>query len=181
MKRQAPKYIIILKLFPQTTLFRSLKLLLGLDFGYVNDATALVVSFLDDENKIIYIADEHYQHQLLNNQIAEVIRYKGYAKEVIIADSAEQKSIQEIKNLNIPRIKAATKGQGSILQGIQKLQQYQIIVNPKCTNIITEFENYAWKKDRRSGEYINEPIDDYNHFIDALRYSLQFVERNNTL
>jgi phage terminase large subunit len=156
----------------------NMKLLCGLDFGYVNDASAFVISFLNEEKKVIYIVDEHYQHAMLNNDIASMITYKGYAKELIIADSAEQKSIEEIKQAGIRRISPAAKGQGSILQGIQKLQQYKIYVSPKCGNIITEFQNYSWKKDKQSGEYTNTPIDDYNHCIDALRYSLQCVNNN---
>ena len=152
-----------------------LSLLCGLDFGYVNDPTALVVSYLDQKNNIIYIEKEMYQKGLLNNQIAQRIKYFGLAKSVIIADSAEQKSIQEIKRAGITRIRPAAKGKGSILQGIQKLQQYQIIVNPECKNIIIQFQNYSWTKDK-TGQYINQPIDKYNHCIDALRYSLQCVD-----
>ena len=154
---------------------KNLVLLCGLDFGYVNDPTALVVSYLDQENSIIYIEKQMYQKGLLNNQIAQRIKYYGLAKSVIIADSAEQKSIQEIKRAGVSRIRPAAKGKGSILQGIQKLQQYQIIVNPDCKNTIIQFQNYSWSKDK-TGQYINQPIDKYNHCIDALRYSLQCVD-----
>lgn len=156
-------------------------LLAGLDFGYVNDPSAFIVAWIREETKEIYVVDEFYQKAKLNNEIAEMIKYKGYAKEVIIADSAEAKSIEEIRREGIPRIKAATKGQGSVLQGIQKLQQYRIIVSPKCSNLKIELENYSWKKDKASGEYTNEPCDDYNHCIDALRYSLQCVENKRKL
>jgi phage terminase large subunit len=155
---------------------RRLSLLCGLDFGYVNDPSAFVVSYLDEEEKIIYVVDEYYEHAMLNDAIAQMIIYKGYGKEVIIADSAEQKSIEEIKRAGVVRIKAAAKGKGSILQGIQKLQQYKLLINPKCQNLITELQNYSWKKDKQSNEYINEPQDSFNHCIDALRYSLQCVD-----
>lgn len=158
-----------------------LTLLIGLDFGYVNDASALVVSYLDNQNKTLYIVDEVYQRGLLNDEIANIIKYKGYSKEVIIADSAEQKSIEEIKRAGVPRIKAATKGKGSILQGIQKLQQYKIIISPVCANTIVEFQNYSWQKDKKTNEYINQPIDSFNHCIDALRYSLQVEETKQKL
>lgn len=157
------------------------KLMCGLDFGYVNDATAFIAAYLDEEEKKIYVTDEHYQKAMLNDAIANMIKYKGYGKELIIADSAEQKSIEEIKRQGVTRIKAATKGKGSILQGIQKLQQYEILVNPKCTNLITEFQNYSWKKDKATNEYINEPNDNFNHCIDALRYSLQCIEDRTRL
>ena len=100
----------------------------------------------------------------------------GFSKSLIIADSAEQKSIDEIKRLGISRIKPCVKGQGSILQGIQKLQQYELIIHPSCFNIIEELENYSWKKDKQTNEYINEPIDSWNHYLDALRYSIQCVD-----
>lgn len=159
----------------------NLPLLVGLDFGYVNDASALVLSRIDEANKKIYVVDEHYEKGLLNDQLANIIIYKGIAKEVIIADSAEQKSIAEIKRLGVPRIKPAVKGQGSILQGIQKIQQYELIVSSSCPNLIIELQNYSWKKDKNSGEYINEPQDCFNHCLDALRYSLQCVENKQRL
>lgn len=159
----------------------NLELLLGLDFGYVNDATAFVVAYLDETNKTIYIEQEVYQTGLLNNQIADFINYMGFAKSVIIADSAEQKSIEEIRQKGISRIKPAVKGQGSIMQGIQKLQQYKLIVNPQCVNMITELQNYSYKKDKATNEYINEPIDAFNHLCDALRYSLQCMDNRQRL
>ena len=94
---------------------------------------------------------------------------------MIIADAAEQKSIAEIKKEGIIKIKESKKGPDSIIHGIQKLQNYEIIIHPLCTAIITELENYSWKKDKNTGLYINQPIDMFNHYIDALRYSLQCV------
>lgn len=148
-------------------------LLCGLDFGFVNDPTAFVCSLLDEKNKKLYVYQEFFQKGLLNDQIAKVIKEMGYAKSAIVADSAEQKSIEEIKKYGIYRIKPAVKGQGSILQGIQKLKQFEIIIDPSCVNLIEEFRNYSWKKDKNTSEYINEPEDSWNHGIDALRYSLQ--------
>lgn len=150
-------------------------LLCGLDFGFVNDKTAFIASILDEENKKLYVFDEFCATGLTNPEIAKQIELKGFSKSVIIADSAEQKSIEEIRREGIGKIKASKKGKGSILTGIQKLQQYEIIVSPQLTNLIEELQNYSWKKDRQSNEYINEPIDDFNHCLDALRYSLQCV------
>ena len=150
------------------------ELLVGLDFGYVNDPTALVCSILDEQNKKLYIFDEHCQKGMLNDAIAQMITNKGYSKSTIIADSAEQKSIEEIRRKGIYRIKPAVKGGGSIVQGIQQLLQYDIIVHPSCEETIKELENYAWDVDKE-GTGINKPIDAYNHCIDALRYSLQCV------
>lgn len=158
-----------------------LKHLVGLDFGYVNDPTAIVESLLDEENKRIYITREFCRTGLLNNEIAEQLKLMGFQKTTIIADSAEQKSIDEIKRAGISRIKPSVKGKGSILQGIQKLQQYELVVDESCFSLLEELENYSWKKDKASGEYVNEPIDEYNHCLDALRYSLQCVESRHQL
>ena len=148
-------------------------LLIGLDFGYVNDTTALIASLLVPEEKRIYIFSEWGETGLVNTEIADKIRELGFAKSQIIADSAELKSIEEIKRTGISRIKPAVKGQGSILQGIQKVQQYELIVHPNCKKTIEELKSSCWRKDKKSNEYINEPEDKNNHFMDALRYSLQ--------
>lgn len=155
--------------------------LVGMDFGYVNDPTTIIEGLLDKENKKLYVIREFYQTGLLNDEIANQIKLMGLTKSTIIADSAEQKSIEEIKRLGIPRIKPCTKGQGSVNQGIQELQQYEIIVDSSCINLLEELENYSWKKDKKSGEYLNEPVDAYNHCIDALRYSLQCASKNHQL
>lgn len=145
----------------------------GMDFGYIADPTTLVCSLVDLENRKLYIFDEMYEHGLLNNQIADRIKEMGYAKEIIIADSAEQKSIEEIKRYGISRIKPARKGSGSIMAGIQFIQQFDIVAHPSCTHTIDELENYSFKKDKATGQFINQPIDAYNHILDALRYSLE--------
>ncbi len=156
------------------------ELLLGLDFGFTNDPTAIISSIIDEDNKRLYVFDEFFKKGLLNNQIADILIKKGYSKSVIIADSAEQKSIEEIRRCGVRRIKEAVKGQGSVLQGIQKLQQYEIIIHPSCVNLIEEFENYSWAQDK-DGTGINKPVDMFNHGIDALRYSLQCVDRRPKL
>lgn len=156
-------------------------LIVGLDFGYVNDPSALIVAYADVESKKIYVVDEVYKTGMLNDEIATLIKYKNLQKEIIIADSAEQKSIEEIKRLGISRIRPAVKGQGSILQGIQRLQQFEIIVSPQCQNTIIELQNYSWQKDKSSGEYTNQPIDTFNHALDALRYAIQAVDKPNKL
>ena len=150
-------------------------LLVGLDFGFVNDVSALVASILDNTNKKIYIFREWGSTGKTNEELASVITSLGFSKSVIVADAAEQKSIAEIKRCGVSRIKACSKGKDSIIHGIDKLQNYELIVHSNCTEIKTEFENYSWKKDKNTGEYINEPVDAFNHYIDALRYSLQCV------
>ena len=149
------------------------QLLCGLDYGFVNDISAFVASLLDEENKKLYVFKIWGDTNKTNQELANIIKAMGFSKSVIIADCAEQKSIEEMRREGIIKIKPSVKGADSIIHGIQKLQQYEIIVHPDCEGIITEFQNYAWQKDKQSGEYINKPIDAFNHYIDALRYSLQ--------
>ena len=153
------------------------ELAIGLDFGFVNDISALVASVIDEENKRIYIFKEWGDTNKTNEELAAIISSLGFNKSVIIADCAEPKSIEELKRKGITRIRACEKGNDSILHGIQKLQQYEIIIHPSCAGILTEFENYSWQKDKKTNEYINKPIDDFNHYIDALRYSMQVMKQ----
>lgn len=147
----------------------------GLDFGYTNDPTAFICLLVDEKEKEIYIFDEHYQKAMKNNDIANMIKYKGYSKEKIIADSAEPKSIDELKMFGIPRVQNAAKGKDSVLNGIQFIQQYKIYVHPKCENTIIELSNYVW--DNKEGQILNKPIDDYNHLMDAFRYAMEQLKK----
>lgn len=152
------------------------KTVFGLDFGYTNDETAFVAAIVDQENKELYIFDEHYQKAMTNEDIANMIKYKGYSKETITADSAEPKSIDDIKSKGIYRIKAAKKGKDSILNGIQNIQNYKIIIHPKCENFLIEINNYVWSN--KNGIVINKPIDDFNHLMDALRYAMEDTKKS---
>lgn len=149
------------------------QLLVGLDFGYIHDISAITASLLVESEGRIYIFREYGATGKTNKELAAVIKAMGFSKSVIIADCAEQKSIDEIKAEGIAKIKACSKGKGSIIHGIQKLQNYQIIIHPSCVGVIEEFENYTFKKDKVSGLYTNEPIDFFNHHIDSIRYSLE--------
>lgn len=149
----------------------SVKSAFGLDFGYTNDPTAFICSLVDTEAKEIYIFDEHYQKAMSNKNIYDTIKYKGYSKEKIVADSAEPKSIDDLRKLGLYRVKGAKKGKDSILNGIQFIQDFKIYVHPKCENTIIELSNYVW--DNKNGVIVNKPIDDYNHLMDALRYSME--------
>ena len=151
----------------------NIKSAFGLDFGYTNDPTAFISSLIDLDNNEIYIFDEHYQKAMSNKDIANMIKYKGYSKEKIVGDSSEPKSIDDIKRQGIYRIKGAKKGKDSILNGIQFIQDFKIYVHPKCENTLVELSNYVWNT--KDGNVINKPIDDYNHLMDALRYSLEDV------
>lgn len=152
-------------------------LALGGDFGF-QDPTALICSIVDDKNKKLYIFDEHYQRAMLNPDIARMIMAKGFQKEKIFFDSAEPKSTQEIRKLGITRIVPCKKRKGSISNGLKKILEYEIIVHPSCVHIRDEFDNYCYKKDKQTGEYTSEPLDNgYCHLVDALRYSLQIVRK----
>lgn len=156
-------------------------LIIGMDFGFINDVSTIVASVLDESNGRIYVFKEWGATGKTNDELARIISSLGFSKSTIIADAAEQKSIEEIKRLGIQRIKPCVKGPDSIIHGIQKLQNYEIIVHPQCSELITEFENYSWQKDKATGEYINKPIDSFNHYCDALRYSLQCVDNSRKL
>lgn len=143
----------------------------GLDFGYTNDPSAFFIGFLDLENKRLYVWDEMYETGLSNRKIYETITGMGYGKETITADSAEPKSIDELRSLGL-YIHGAKKGKDSINNGIQWIQDLEIIVHPRCVNFLTEISNYMWKSDR-FGKKLNEPIDDFNHLMDAMRYALE--------
>lgn len=157
------------------------ELLVGLDFGFVNDVSALTASILDEANKKIYVFKEWGDTNKTNDELAKIISSLGFSKSTIVADSAEQKSIEEIKRKGIQKIKPAVKGPDSIMHGIQKLQQYEMIIHPSCTEIITELENYSWQKDKKTNEYINKPVDSFNHYLDSLRYSLQCVDNTKKI
>ena len=153
----------------------------GLDFGYTNDPTALFCGLIDLTNKKIYVFDELYKKGLSNTAIYENINDMGYSKERITGDSAEPKSIDELKGLGLNRIKGAVKGKDSIMNGIQFIQNFEIIIHPRCVNFITEISNYTWDKDK-FGNTINKPIDDFNHLMDAMRYALErFIKKDKWL
>lgn len=160
---------------------RNCKSAFGLDFGYTNDPTAFFVGFLDLENKRLFVYDELYEKGLSNKRIFEKISSMGYAKERITADSAEPKSIDELQTLGLRHIKGAKKGKDSIINGIQWIQDLEIIIHPRCTNFLTEISNYTWDSDK-FGAKLNKPIDDFNHLMDAMRYALEgFITGNKWL
>ena len=156
------------------------KAVFGLDFGYTNDPAAFFCGILDQEQKEIYVFDEIYQKGMQNTAIYSSIEQLGFKKEIIVADSAEPKSIDHLKGLGLYRIKASKKGKDSINAGIQFIQDFKIFIHPRCNNFITEISNYAWDKDK-FGKAVNKPIDDFNHLMDAMRYALEDYMRNNSV
>jgi phage terminase large subunit len=151
----------------------------GLDFGYTNDPTALWCGLIDLQHKTIYVFDEMYQKGLSNEKIHENITNMGYAKERITADCAEPKSIDRLRTLGIQRIRPARKGKDSVSNGIDFIQDFHIVIHPRCVNFITEISNYTWSEDKL-GNKLNVPIDDFNHLMDAMRYALEDYSRGGT-
>lgn len=144
----------------------------GLDFGYTNDPTALFCGLVDKGSKTIYVFDEMYERGLTNQHIAKLLIRRGYGKERIIADSAEPKSIAELREAGIIRVHASSKGKDSINNGIQRIQDFHIVVHRRCVNFLTEISTYQWDTDNKTGVLINKPVDYNNHLMDAMRYGI---------
>lgn len=149
----------------------------GLDYGYTNDPTAFIAAAVEEAAKRIYLYDEHYQRRMLNEDIAAMICAKGYQKERIRADAAEPKSNEDLRRLGICRLQAANKGRDSVLSGISRLQEYRLVVHPRCVHTAAELRSYVWQADGRDGVYRNLPCDKDNHLMDALRYAMEDVPR----
>ena len=158
---------------------KGVKSAFGLDFGYTNDPSAFFCGLIDVANKEIYVFDEIYKNAMKNRQIAEEIIRKGYGKEKIVADSQEPKSIDELYDLGLKGIRKSRKGRDSINNGIQYIQDYKIIIHPRCVNFITEISNYMWDKDKFDNP-VNKPVDDFNHLMDAMRYALESYSKGTT-
>lgn len=141
----------------------------GLDFGFTNSPTALVEIRYAHGN--LYWKQHMYQTGLTNPDISEELTRLGFSDdELIVADSAEPKSIEELKRKNW-YIEAAVKGKDSVNQGIDAIKRYPIIVDAGSKDLIEEFSSYQWKENK-DGKSTNKPIDSFNHGIDAGRYGL---------
>lgn len=151
----------------------------GLDFGYTNDPSALWCGMVDLKGKVIYVFDEMYKPGLSNEKIYDNINEMGYRKEKIRADSAEPKSIDRLRDLGISNIQTARKGKDSVNNGIDFIQDFKIIIHPRCVNFLTEISNYTWDVDK-FGKKLNKPIDDFNHLMDAMRYALENFSKGET-
>lgn len=146
----------------------------GLDFGFSNDPTSVIKVAKEQDN--IYVDEILYQIELTNADIAKLLKQKGYNGEIVICDSAEPKSIHELKLLGINAI-PADKKPGSIMEGIDYLKRHNVLLTRSSSNIWKEYRHYKWQKDR-DGNFINKPVDMFNHGIDAIRYSLSLGLRN---
>jgi phage terminase large subunit len=139
----------------------------GLDWGFTNDPTSMVkVTIADD---VLYLEEVLYKKGITNQDIARELIKSGLSRtDEIVADSAEPKSIQELYNEGW-NVHPALKGPDSVRAGINKIKQYKIVVTSRSKNLIRELKNYRWKMDK-DGNSLNEPIDNYNHGLDGLRY-----------
>jgi phage terminase large subunit len=137
----------------------------GLDFGYTNDPTAIIAVY---KHNGAYILDEVcYQKGMSNKEIADTL--KNMERALVIADSAEPKSIDEIRVYGL-NILPTVKGRDSVKQGVQYVQNQKITMTKRSTNLIKEYRNYMWLTDK-NGKTVNEPMDYWNHAMDALRYA----------
>ena len=164
-----PSYEVIDEL-PETFTGRCL----GLDFGFVNDPTAIVdIRF---EGWDLYVDLLCYETGLLNGAIADYLTGQALNRVVTVCDSAEQKSIVELQQRHIKAI-PCVKGRGSISAGIAQVSQFKLHVTKRSVKMLDELDNYKWIKDESTDTYTNEPIDAWNHSLDALRYGVDYLIR----
>ena len=148
----------------------------GMDFGFTHDPTAIVRVLADTGRKIAYVDEVAYKTGMLNSDISAVLAECDIPKHVHIwADAAEPKSIAEIGrdtglNIRASNKSAPTRGSRLTFQ-LQWMQGWRLYITKASTNIIREARNYTWAKDR-DGNLVNEPIDTWNHALDAMRYAL---------
>lgn len=139
----------------------------GMDFGYSNDPTTLIKVGLKEGE--LYFEQLIYKTGLTNSDLHYEMAGFGIGSEEIIADSADPKSIEELRRRGW-NISGADKGKDSILNGIATLKKYRVNIVSSSTELIKEWRGYSWKKDKSTNKYINVPIDTLNHSIDAIRY-----------
>lgn len=144
----------------------------GQDYGFTQDPTTLVSSVVDLANKEIWIYDEHYEKAMTTDDIYKMIADKGLLKASITGDSAEARLIKELACKGVRRLHRSVKGAGSVNQGILFLQGFKIYIHPSCEHTIEEFNTYTFDQDKE-GNWLNDPVDESNHIIDALRYSME--------
>lgn len=147
---------------------------LGLDFGFVNDPTAIVdIRFHGWD---LYVDLLCYETGLLNSHIADYLTGNGLNKLITVCDSAEQKSIVELQQRHIKAI-SCVKGKGSVAGGIAQVKQFKLHITKRSVKLLDELDNYKWIKDESTGTYTNEAIDAWNHALDALRYGVDYLIR----
>lgn len=144
----------------------------GMDFGFTHDPTMFAEAAINLKTKDIYIFGELYKQGMMTEDILHWLDQHGYMKTDISADCAEPRLIAELKAKGVRRIHGSQKGRDSIESGINFLQGFKIHILPSCTHAVEEFNTYVFAQDKE-GNWLNQPVDANNHFIDALRYSLE--------
>lgn len=154
------------------------RLYYGLDFGFAVDPLAFVSMYYDAKHEDLYVFDEIYQQKLTNSQAAKMIRKKADTRE-IIADSAEPKSIKEMRDCGL-HINGARKGPDSVDHGVKWLQDraHIYIDKRRCPNTYREFISYEYERNRQ-GQFISAYPDKDNHAIDAVRYGMERMIRGS--
>lgn len=143
----------------------------GLDFGYSNDVTALTKIGLSQGE--IYLEQMIYQTGLTNIEISNLMKQMGIGRNEIVADSAEQKSIEDLRRMGW-NIRGAVKGADSIKNGIDLMKKYNYNIMATSLDLIKEWRGYSWKKDTATNKFLNVPIDTLNHAIDGIRYAMKY-------
>lgn len=144
---------------------------IGIDYGFSNDPTAIVVCNYDSRQNTIHIIDEHYEKGMFAEDIVRAIEKMSVSHLPISSESSDPRMIAELKRLGL-RVHPVKKGPDSINYGINWLQSKYIFIDPSLEHMKTEAENYTWMQDR-DGVYINKPIDKFNHLWDAVRYAFE--------
>lgn len=144
----------------------------GMDFGFTHDPTTFPRLAVDIPNKEIYIYAEHYEHAMTTQDVFNMVKDANMLDALITADSAEQRLITELRTKGVRRIQPSAKGAGSVNAGIDFMKQFKIYIHPTCEHTIEEFDTYVYKQDKE-GNWLNQPVDDNNHIIDAIRYALE--------
>lgn len=146
------------------------KIVFGQDYGFSNDPSTLIKTSIDKDNKIIYVQQCFYQTKLTTSEIA-VLNKKYAGDNLIVGDSAEPRLINELSRHN--KVVPAIKGQGSITYGISLLQDYDLVITEDSVELIKELNNYCWLEKKSQ-----TPCDNWNHCLDALRYSISYQLQN---
>lgn len=167
---EAEREGLILRNWEEGEFNESLPFVYGMDFGYVSDPTTLVRVALDKKRRRLYVQELLYKSGLSTDQIAEELKEIVKGRDLIIADSAEPRLIDELYRAGY-NIHPAKKGPDSVRLGLSKLANLKIIATPESYNLHKELKNYIWNEKKA-----NIPIDEYNHLIDSLRYAMEELE-----
>jgi phage terminase large subunit len=150
----------------------------GMDFGFTAP-TALVICYFDQQSRQLWVYDEIYDTLLTIEKLGELMLSKRLQFTRIVADNEDPRAITELFGLGFKRLVPAIKGKNSVINGIQYLQEWKIIVHPRCKNFYSEIVAYVWDIDKETGKPIDRPIDKNDHACNALMYAGEWM-RNYT-